>query len=125
MSDSPLIDVPTGRKLDESPTRPKGWFGDVRGLPDADEDRVELARRYFVETSDDEYEHDGKVWISTTGERFRVARFDPLLALDPTDTGVERFVVREADALIFLRREGVTSSAKSVHLGSVGAIEVQ
>ena len=75
MSDSGLIDVPTGRKLDESPSRPPGWFGDVRTLPDADADHIELARRYFVETSDDEYEHDGKVWISkTTGERFRVAR---------------------------------------------------
>jgi hypothetical protein len=125
MSDSPLIDFPEGRKLDEGPNRPKNWFGYVDGLPDASEARIEWAARHFVRASEDEYERDGRYWIEkSTGERYVIAKGDPVLASDPRDTGIEAFIVRDDDCIIFLCTPGHATSVTRVELGSVGVVRV-
>jgi hypothetical protein len=117
------IDVPTGRRLEEDgPQRPDNWFGSLRGLPDADDAHVEFAARYFRQASAEDFEVSGKDWVEKeSGSTYRIPGFDPLLAADPTETGVEAFVVRDG-TIIFLCPAGSQGHVRRVVLGSVGGM---
>lgn len=117
------MDVPTGRRLDEGTKRPDNWFGSLRGLPDADDAHIAFASRYFRQASAKEFDVSGKDWVDKrSGTTYRIPGFDPLLAEDPSETGVEAFVVRDG-TIIFLQPASSQGHVKRVVLGSGGGIQ--
>ena len=67
------MEFPTGRKLEGS-GRPENWLGTVGSHDEATPDRVELARRHFVEASAGDFErrgNRGRIWVDrATGNEY-------------------------------------------------------
>jgi hypothetical protein len=123
MSDDTFFgSLPTGRRLEE-PTRPANYAGELKPLRDATPQLVEVAKRHFTEAKRSDFEVTGKEWIDKrSGERYRIAMFDPLQASDPKASRVSTFVV-DGPKLVFLRRMHGEEGHRVV-LGEVGAREV-
>jgi hypothetical protein len=119
MSDTFFGRLPTARKL-EGPDRPKGYAGTIEVLRDATPELIEVARRHFPETTRDDFEVDGREWTDIgTGDRYRIALFDPLASSDPKASRVSAFLV-DGPKLVFLYRMGVEEESHRVVLGEIG-----
>ena len=108
--------VPEARRLDPG-TRPKG-YGSVGSLRPYTQELGDLLRRRIPEIDDDDLEQDGKVLRARDGSEYTVvsAFVDPV---DPTDSNVEAFAVRDG-FVVFLRPRNAVRQIKRVEIGQVG-----
>jgi hypothetical protein len=114
--------APTGWKLETSDP-PEAVFTVSEGLTPADDHRLTIARQYFREVNERDYEHQGKNWVNrATGEHLRRVRFDPSLSEDPATTCVTVFFITHDGYLLYLRPVGTESRSKTVVQGSVGVV---
>ena len=113
----PLGDFPSGRRL-EAPNQPKGFVGTISTLPEANHYNLETAARFWTQANVQDFDRDGKFWVARqTGERYLVARGNPLLAQSPRATDGAIFLVVD-DRILFLRRDGETPVTDSIPLGT-------
>jgi hypothetical protein len=98
--------LPSGRKL-ESPDRPEKHVGGVTVLQRATAERVALARRYWTETTRDDFEIDGREWRDRgSGEHYRIAKYDPLANVDPKTSNISTFLQSDGMLGVQPRRRG-------------------
>jgi hypothetical protein len=118
------MELPTGRKL-EAPDRPENYYGSIDVLQKATPDRVAVARRHWTEAKRDDFTVDGRNWRDrASGEHYRIAKYDPLIGLDPKTNNISAFLVSDG-MIVFLYRVGAEDkSVQRVVLGEVGAREV-
>ncbi len=109
--------APTGRKVSDG-VDDEGHLGTLSTLPEATDERIKLAHRFFVEAKLKDFEIVGKSYVDrATGQHYRPAA-DPFLGNAPAESGVAVFIVN-GGRILFLRRRGEQGRVTTTEIGTL------
>ena len=114
--------APRGRKLD-GPDNADGHMGTLSTLPEATDERIKLAHRFFVEAKLKDFDVVGKSFVDrATGQQYRPTA-DPFLGNDPATSDVAVFIV-VGGYVLFLKRRGDPGRVTTQEIGTLTSVKV-